>query len=113
MTIVGDWNSTHRIPYNSLYPFYYKIDPTAGVKKCYGSPNAREMTIILEIPDEFDNGHVTPPTTALSLVCFRLAWSKRYKACIETFNRERSWLCTSTPPTAANSPLHLPSPEKT
>jgi hypothetical protein len=51
-----------------------------------------EMCVLLDIPDRFEHGNRARPTTALSLVLYRLAWPKRLKDCMLVFGKERGWL---------------------
>lgn len=51
-----------------------------------------ELSVLLEIPDRFYGRYRAAPSTALAVVCYRLAWPMRLKDCVEEFGRERGWL---------------------
>jgi hypothetical protein len=48
-----------------------------------------EMAMLLDIPSQFGDGYEANPTTALSLVLFRLSWPKRLKDIMSLFGHER------------------------
>jgi hypothetical protein len=51
-----------------------------------------EMAMLLDIPSQFGDGYEANPTTALSLVLFRLSWPKRLKDIMSLFGHQRGWL---------------------
>ena len=53
-----------------------------------------EMTYLLDVPEKFPGRNTCLPTTALSLICYRLAWPHRLKDCITCFGHGKSWLST-------------------
>ena len=71
LAIIKEWNPSHRIPYDPLSPFHLRDRSDGWCLEMLRFTRRQivEMAIILEIPEEFENGHTAPAETALSLVC--------------------------------------------
>lgn len=54
-----------------------------------------ELSVLLDIPDRFHGRYRAAPSTALAVICYRLAWPMRLQDCVEEFGRERGWLSTA------------------
>ena len=62
VAVIRDWNSKLRIPFNPLIPFRLQDRSDSWCQEMlrFTKREIAEMSIILEIPDEFDNGQWSP-----------------------------------------------------
>jgi hypothetical protein len=90
--IIKDW-IPEPVPYEpgTFDLFFYDDDWCVSYLR-FTKRQICELCMLLDIPDRFEYGCRAPPTTALSLVLYRLAYPKRLKDCMELFGHERSWL---------------------
>ena len=60
VAVIRDWNSKLRIPFNPLIPFRLQDRSDSWCQEMlrFTKREIAEMSIILEIPDKFDNGNV-------------------------------------------------------
>jgi hypothetical protein len=91
--IVKDW-SKKPVPYEQGHFDLFSCDDSWCVSFLrFTKRQICELCVLLDIPDRFEYGCRAHPTTALSLVLYRLSYPKRLKDCMDIFGHERSWLC--------------------
>ena len=93
--IIRDWPVQRRIPSDGVPFDLFALSDNWCLKFLrFTKRQICEMAFLLAIPDHFPHRNFCPPTTALSLVCFQLAWPPHLKDCIHWFGRGRGWLST-------------------
>lgn len=60
----------------------------------FSKAQIKELADLLEIPSKFRYQFEAPPTTALSLVLYRMSWPLQHKQAIEFFGHSMTWLST-------------------
>jgi hypothetical protein len=91
--IVKDW-SKKPVPYEQGHFDLFSCDDSWCVSFLrFTKRQICELCVLLDIPERFEYGCRAHPTTALSLVLYRLSYPKRLKDCMDIFGNERSWLC--------------------
>jgi len=80
--IIRDWSVQRQIPSDGIpFDIFTLSDDWCLEFLRFTKRQICEIAFLLAIPDNFPNRNFCPPTTALSLVCFRLAWPHRLKDC--------------------------------
>ena len=97
ITIIRDWPVQRSVQYNNIpqaFDLFQMSDDWCLEFLRFTKKQVCEMTYLLNIPEKFPDKFTCPPTTALALVCYRLAWPHRLKDCIMYFGHGKSWLST-------------------
>jgi len=91
--IIRFWSQQRRIASGGMsFDLFSKSDDWCLEFLRFTKEQICEMTYLLDVPATFPDRYAAPPTTALALVCYRLAWPLRLKDCMLEFGHERGWL---------------------
>ena len=94
-TLIRFWPQQRQISHHDTsFDLFQKSDDWCLEFLRFNKEQVCEMSYLLDIPESFPDGFIATATTALSLVCYRLAWPQRLKDCIFLFGHGKSWLST-------------------